>query len=686
MANLTGAIMYFHSRAQSSISLPKLVFNLTIVGISTILASSESQAQSLGLERVSNSFVRPVFATYAPGDSNRLFVVEQHSGNIEILDLTTGATNANPFITISPIDTGNEQGLLGLAFHPDYQNNGYFFVNYTDASGTTRIRRYTASGPDTADVSSAMDVISIPQPQSNHNGGWIGFGSDGDLYVATGDGGASNDNGSGHTTGIGNSQDTTSNLLGKMLRLDIDGDDFPGDNTRNYAIPPTNPFVGAAGDDEIFAYGLRNPYRSSFDRQTGNMVIADVGQNLVEEIDVILAGSTGGENFGWRPREGVFQTPGSVGGAKPPGAIDPIYNYMHGSGDLEGRSVTGGYVYRGPLSLLDGHYFFGDFVNNRMWSFKLDGTTDPLLFDGTNFTQFIDWTDILTTDVGSLNNISSFAEDEAGNMYVISLSGSIFRFASGSVPATMLEQGVTYGGSSFAETEFAPDKFPLSPGQTATFANYTSYSRGLNRVAFDIQGIPSTTLASSDFEFRVGNNDDPSTWTVLTSASAIPLPTITVGTPVNNVSQVLLAWPDNAIENAWLQVVVLDTPDTGLSSPETFYFGNAIGETGNDAADTRVNLSDVGLTRGNQTGFSSAPIDNNYDFDRDGRVNLVDVGICRTNQSGFSSLELISPPANRNQSDTKDELGKSNSSQPASKVVGESGRAAPRKRDSKTKR
>jgi hypothetical protein len=213
--------------------------------------------------------------------------------------------------------------------------------------------------------------------------------------------------------------------------------------------------------------------------------------------------------------------------------------------------------------------------------------------------------------------------------------------------AVLLERGVTYGGSSFLETEFAPDKIPLLPGQTAAFANYTSYSKGLNRVAFDIFGIGSPTLDSNDFEFRVGNSDDPSTWTQLTTSSTIPLPTISVGTAVGGISPVLLSWPDNAIENAWLQVVVLDTANTNLSSPETFYFGNAIGEAGNDPNDARVNLIDVGQTRSNQTGFTGALIDNAFDFDRDGRVNLIDVGLCRSNQSGFSPLQLISPPANR---------------------------------------
>ncbi len=218
------------------------------------------------------------------------------------------------------------------------------------------------------------------------------------------------------------------------------------------------------------------------------------------------------------------------------------------------------------------------------------------------------------------------------------------------------DRGITYGGSTqFAQTTIPSDKVALLPGQTATFANYTSYSKGINRVAIDIAGVASSSLAASDFEFRVGNTDDPTTWTQLTSSTSIPLPTVTVSAPVGGISQVLLTWPDNAIDNAWLQVVVGANANTGLTASDTFYFGNAIGETGDNPSNTRVNLIDVGLTRSNQSGFSTVPITNNYDFNRDGRVNLIDVGLARANQTGFTSLNLISPPANRagEQSDGK---------------------------------
>jgi len=385
------------------------------------------------VERVATGLSRPVFATAPPGDEDRLFIVEQRSGStgrVRILELDTGTLRATPFLSVPNVSAGNEQGLLGMAFHPDYASNGFFFVDFTDAAGDTVIRRYTVSAdPDVADPLSAQLVLSIDQLQANHNGGWIGFGPDGYLYVASGDGGGSDDNDAGHTAGTGNAQDVTDNLLGKILRIDVDGDDFPADPDRNYAIPPDNPFVGEAGDDEIWAYGLRNPFRASFDRLTGDLYIGDVGQNAREEIDVQPAGSPGGENYGWRLREGTIATPtGGVGGPPPPGAIDPIYDYSHGGGPLEGNVVTGGVVYRGPARSLQGRYVFADFLTARIWTLRWDGS-DPADFDGTNFSEFVDWGDApaFEPDEGSLQQISSFGEDAAGNVYIVSLAGNVFR-------------------------------------------------------------------------------------------------------------------------------------------------------------------------------------------------------------------------------------------------------------------
>jgi glucose/arabinose dehydrogenase len=195
-------------------------------------------------------------------------------------------------------DAGNEQGLLGLAFHPDFAANGFFYVSYTGTDDDLRISRFLvpAGAPDAADEASEAVLLTVGQPQTNHNGGWLGFGpSDGYLYIATGDGGGAGDEGGGHTQGVGNAQDITANLLGKILRIDVDGSDAPGGS---YGIPPGNPFVGIEGDDEIWAHGLRNPWRNAFDAVTGDLYIADVGQSSWEEIDFQHASSAGGENWG----------------------------------------------------------------------------------------------------------------------------------------------------------------------------------------------------------------------------------------------------------------------------------------------------------------------------------------------------------------------------------------------------
>ena len=217
-----------------------------------------------------------------------------------------------------------------------------------------------------------------------------------------------------------NAQDKTNNLLGKMLRIDP-----LGNNSSNgqYGNPPGNPFVGVTGDDEIWAYGLRNPWRCCFDSLTGDLYIADVGQGSLEEIDVQPAADPGGTNYGWRVREGTS------GGALS-GAIDPIYDYQHGSGANEGFSVTGGCVYRGPINVLQGHYFFADYVTDRVWSLKWNGSA-PSTHNGTNYTEYRDWTDLITTSSGSIANISSFGEDDDGNLYIVELAGEVLSYQLG---------------------------------------------------------------------------------------------------------------------------------------------------------------------------------------------------------------------------------------------------------------
>jgi glucose/arabinose dehydrogenase len=395
--------------------------------------------------RVASGLAMPVFVTAPAGDTGRLFVVEQHTGEIRILDLASEELLATPFLAIGDVSKGDEQGLLGLAFHPNYADNGLFYVNLTNASGDTEIRRYEVSGDENvAEPGSASLVIGIDQPQVNHNGGWLGFGPDGYLYIATGDGGGTNDDDTGHTPGTGNAQDTTGNLLGKILRIDVAVDDFPEDEERNYAIPPSNPFAGKTGDDEIWAFGLRNPWRASFDMATGRLYIGDVGQGAREEIDVQPGESTGGENYGWRLREGTIETPTAVGGARPAGAIDPIYDYTRGDGEFQGFVVTGGYVYRGPIAELQGRYFFADYATERIWSLVYDGS-DPATFDGTNFTELLDRTDELAPPDAAIDSISSFGEDAAGNLYIVDHGGEIFRIVEVGVTTTTLPPGTPCG-------------------------------------------------------------------------------------------------------------------------------------------------------------------------------------------------------------------------------------------------
>ncbi len=427
----------------NSLSFPITLSDTPASDITVGVSVTDDTARALQVDRVASGLSRPIFATAAPGQPDWLYIVEQR-GHIEILDLSTGTVHSTRFLNVSNLATGNEQGLLGLAFHPDYQNNRLFYVYTTVSGGDTVIAEYQANvGGATANPSSARTIMTFDQPFSNHNGGWIGFGPDDYLYISSGDGGSGYDP-------QNNGQDITNNLLGKMLRIDVDGDDFPLDANRNYAIPPTNPFVDVVGDDEIWSYGLRNPWRSSFDRETGDLYIADVGQGVREEINVQPSASSGGENYGWRLREGTIQTPTSVGGPKPAGAIDPIYDYLHASIPTGGYSVSGGYVYRGPIPELQGHYFFADYVNPRVWSLRFNGDS-PATFDGTNYTDFIDWTDLLDPDVGQINSISSFGEDAAGNLYILDLGGEVFRITAGAdylVPPTTFT--IPAGGQSTA--------------------------------------------------------------------------------------------------------------------------------------------------------------------------------------------------------------------------------------------
>ncbi|RMB60630.1 T9SS C-terminal target domain-containing protein [Dokdonia sinensis] len=309
-----------------------------------------AQEPIIDLESFATGFTRPVDIQNA-GD-NRLFIVEQ-DGVIKIIE--NGTTLSTPFLTIDVNSNGNEQGLLGLAFHPNYSSNGFFFVNYIAANGSTQVSRFqVSSDANIADPDSEFDILNVTQPFSNHNGGCLQFGSDGYLYLGLGDGGSAND--------PGNRAQNPTTLLGKMLRIDIDNTE----NGNNYAIPDDNPFVSDSGTlDEIWALGVRNPWKFSFDAQTNEMWIGDVGQNEIEEINKANAG-VGGQNYGWRCYEGNedFNLSNC---ATEDSFTFPLVDYSHNNDGEFKCSITGGYVYRGStFTTLQGKYVFADFCSNEV--------------------------------------------------------------------------------------------------------------------------------------------------------------------------------------------------------------------------------------------------------------------------------------------------------------------------------
>jgi glucose/arabinose dehydrogenase len=393
--------------AVAEVSADGLVTGLS-TGEATITASSEDQAgdaqidvvqmTSPSLELVVSGLASPVFLTAAPGDAERLFVVER-GGRVVII--RNGAVLASPFLDIQDLVTsGGERGLLSMAFHPDFSQNGEFFVDYTDVNSDTRVARYQVSAdPDVADPASGEVILTVAQPYSNHNGGQLAFGPDGMLYIGLGDGGSAGDP-------LGNGQDPTT-LLGAILRIDVDGG-------APYVIPADNPFVSdGEARDEIWTYGLRNPWRFSFDRQTGDLYIGDVGQSAWEEVDVQPAASGGGENYGWNIMEGTHCYDATS--CDQAGLDLPVLEYSHS----EGCSITGGYVYRGSsLPILTGHYLYADYCSGWIRSFR---------YVGGEAVDLRDWSSALAPGTG----ISSFGQDALGELYVMTLSGDVFRIVPG---------------------------------------------------------------------------------------------------------------------------------------------------------------------------------------------------------------------------------------------------------------
>jgi len=414
--------------------------------VALVSLSSTSEAAIQLVPVVTSGITSPTFVTHAGDGSNRLFILEQ-AGLVDVLQ--PGSGTPTMFLDIrGKVKSGGEQGLLGLAFHPGYETNGRFFVFYTRVGdGTLVIAEYQVS-PTNRDVADPTEtiILTIPHPtNTNHNGGMLAFGPDGYLYIGVGDGGSAND--------PPNNAQNKNVLLGKILRIDVNASQAPG---VHYASPSDNPFFGPTdGADEIFALGMRNPWRFSFDRLTGQLWVADVGQGSREEVDTPIIN---GGNYGWRVYEGTACSNNDPALCNPNNYIFPIFDYLH----LNGRcSITGGYVYEGSLNPFPaGTYVYGDYCSGEI--FAWDGTAQTVLLD-------------------TALNISSFGEDEQGELYVVNLSGSISRIVS-SVPCTFAisptRTTFEVNGGADSVTVTAPDGCAWTAASNATWMTITSEASG----------------------------------------------------------------------------------------------------------------------------------------------------------------------------------------------------------------
>ena len=412
--------------------------NSSTIGTTTTTATPGPP--KVAFAKVLDGFKRPVFVTAAFAGDTRLFVVEK-GGTIRIVE--NGAILADPFLDVRKlvITQGNEQGLLGLAFHPDYKTNGRFFIAYTANSagaGDNSLAEYrvSSSNPNKADAASGKVLLAIPDFAANHNGGMVAFGPDGYLYMSTGDGGAQGD-----TKANGQNKNA---LLAKILRLDVDT--VPAGKT--YGIPSTNPFAGGGGAPEAWAYGLRNPWRFSFDRATGDLYIGDVGQDKWEEIDVQIASSKGGENYGWNTVEGPECY--SPANCDKSASVAPVASYAH----AQGCSVTGGYVYRGTkYPALVGTYLYADYCSGNVWTMTRD--------TAGKYTS--------TIAVEDIKSINSFGEDGAGELYAVDDNGSLLRVtaAAPSSSGTTAKLTLTVESPEIAAGKSIPARFTCDGANTS---------------------------------------------------------------------------------------------------------------------------------------------------------------------------------------------------------------------------
>jgi len=398
-----------------------------IVGL--VAFAGSAAGQDLRVERVASGLTAPIFAVAAPGDPNRLFIGQQGNNGgaagiatIRILDLTTNTLLPTPFLTLNNIFSSGEEGLLGMAFDPDFATNGSFYLQYTSAFAVNKIDRFTVSGNPNIANPSSVNLMTIPQPNGTHNGGWIGFspraGDERNLYIAKGDGGGGGDD-VGPNPNPGGISQNPEQLLGKMLRITVPAV-APAAGNPQYSIPSGNPF-----GNEVFDLGLRNPFRNSFDRQTGDLFIADVGAGAREEINVQKAAvggiggvaTSGGENFGWKFKEG------NLGMVEPPSYVGPVFDYPRSVGG----TVIGGYVYRGQdIPSLNGTYIFGDFLGPNTMT---GSTIFKMNYDGTTASGFADITQELFAGTGyTLQNVYSFGEDARGELYILDgVAGSVYK-------------------------------------------------------------------------------------------------------------------------------------------------------------------------------------------------------------------------------------------------------------------
>lgn len=428
---------------------------LLLLGAALLLPVKLATAQPLALEPVHDGFTRLVFATNAGDGSGRLFLVEQN-GLIRISK--AGTLLGTPFLDIiDRVTCCGERGLLGLAFPPNYATTGEFYVNYTTLVAgqlTTRVSRFTATSPasDVASADTEEFILDFAQPATNHNGGWMDFGLDGYLYINTGDGGSGGD--PWGETGNGQNRNTR---LGKVLRVDVSG------GGTGFEVPDDNPFVGVQGVlPEIWAYGLRNPWRGSFDQVTGDLYIGDVGQGDIEEINFQPGSSSGGENYGWRVLEGNTCFDNSQAGGNPPcnftGFTDPITTYDHSGGRC---SVTGGYVYRGSaMPRSRGLYFYGDYCSGDVYSLKY--------IPGTGVVD----AQVRTSELTPFANITSFGEDERGELYIVT-TNELFQVVDPTAENVRVN----------ILPEFAA---ATGPDNTATFEEFTTAGVGIDQESFDL--------------------------------------------------------------------------------------------------------------------------------------------------------------------------------------------------------